>query len=148
MNKSRWNRVSGALARFLTAWQHVLKRSLAHWRLLLSVMVGVVLASTVMAGTALYYDALRQLALKQTLAKRTPAELDVVMRTELTPTTGEPYRAMTLTADSVVGVTVDWLLRGRSSGGHSATFLLATPWPRGTGRRRGANGPISPSRRS
>ena len=127
MNKSPWNRVSAALDRFLTAWQHVVKRSVAHWRLLLSVMVGVVLASTVMAGTVLFYDALRELALKQTLAKHTPAELDVVARTELSPTTGEQYRALTFTLDSVVGVTVDWLLRGKSNGGHSATFFLATP---------------------
>ena len=73
-----WRRVPAAMNRFTSAWQQVVKRTIAHWRLLSSVTIGVVLASTVMSGTVLYFDALRQLALKQAMAEHTPVELDIV----------------------------------------------------------------------
>ena len=49
------------LARVLSAWPMVARRSLANWRLLSSVVIGVVLASTIMAGTVIYFDSLRDL---------------------------------------------------------------------------------------
>ena len=59
------------VSRAVSAWPLVVRRSLAHWRLLSTVVVGVVLSSAVMAGTVIYYDALRELALKSTLARLT-----------------------------------------------------------------------------
>ena len=58
----------------------MVKRSLSHWRLLSSVVLGVLLASAIMAGTVIYYDALRDLSLKNTLAKHTRTELDLLLK--------------------------------------------------------------------
>ena len=63
------------LTMLITAWQMVAKRSLAHWRLLSSVIIGVFLASTVLAGTIIYFEALRDLALKSALDRFSETEL-------------------------------------------------------------------------
>ena len=55
-------------SRLISAWQLIGKRSLAHWRVLLSVVLGVLLASSIMSGTIVYFDALRELALDRALS--------------------------------------------------------------------------------
>ena len=116
--------VSEALKKLITSWGHVAKRSLAHWRLLSSVMIGVLLASTIMAGTVLYFDALRQLALKQTLGKLSPPELDIVVETERGPTTREEYAKVFDPIEAEVDARVAWMLRDRVRGGRTPTFFL------------------------
>ena len=61
--------MTARVGRLLSAWQLVAKRSLAHWRVLLSVLLGVLLASTIISGTVIYFDALRDVALNQSLEK-------------------------------------------------------------------------------
>ena len=69
----------------------VAKRSLSHWRLLSTVVIGVLLSSTVMAGTVIYFDALRELALKNSLDQVEPLQLDILLKAERGPTTLEEY---------------------------------------------------------
>ena len=64
----------------------VARRSLANWRLLSSVVIGVVLASTIMAGTVIYFDSLRDLALESALERYDPADLDIIAKTTKGPT--------------------------------------------------------------
>ena len=78
----------------LSAWPMVARRSLANWKLLSSVVVGVVLASTIMAGTVIYFDSLRNLALKAELQRRDPLDLDILTRTTKGPTTPQEYTAL------------------------------------------------------
>ena len=122
-----WRRVPAAMNRFTSAWQQVVKRTIAHWRLLSSVTIGVVLASTVMSGTVLYFDALRQLALKQAMAEYTPAELDIVLRIERGPTTREEFQKVSDLTNAEVDARVAWMLRDRINGGRSPVFFSATP---------------------
>ena len=74
-----------AVQRFISAWQFVLKRSLAHWRLLSSVVLGVLLASSIMSGTVIYFDALREIALRSALSQYSDADLHIIMQGQRGP---------------------------------------------------------------
>ena len=111
----------------IAAWPLVGKRSLAHWRLLSSVVIGVFLASAVMAGTVIYFDSLRELALKNTLGKLTADETNILVKASRGPTNSTEYdkvaRAMNLEFDQGV----DWLLDDRIRGGKTVTFFVTRP---------------------
>ena len=123
----RLKEASEALKKLTTAWGHVAKRSRAHWRLLSSVMIGVLLASTIMAATVLYFDALRQLALKQTIGEFSLPELDILVETERGPTTPEEYARVFDVVEAEVDFRVAWMLRDRVRGGSTPTFFLTIP---------------------
>ena len=79
------------LTDLLTTWRFVLKRSMAHWRLLSAVVVGVVLASAIMSGTVIYFDSLKELALDETLDSVPRDDLDIVVKAVRGPTTPKEY---------------------------------------------------------
>ena len=113
------------------AWPLLVKRSIAHWRLLLSVVIGVLMASAMMAGTVIYFEALRELALESSVAKLTSREADVLVKAERGPTTVEEYVKV---ADAVVNeasARVQWMLRDSNRGGKTATFFLSQPGQEG-----------------
>ncbi len=118
---------ANSFQRLVTAWQLVVKRSLAHWRLLSSVVIGVLLASAIMSGTVVYFHALRDLALKNTLDKITTNELNILLRGERGPTSSEEYGRLSGIIDQEVDGLVTWFLKGRERAGRTATFFLATP---------------------
>ena len=105
----------------------VAKRSLSHWRLLSTVIIGVLLSSTVMAGTVIYFDALRELALKNALNKVEPLDLDILLKAERGPTTVEEFqkveRAMTYQYEG----RLDWLFQDVQRSAKTATFYLTMP---------------------
>ena len=115
------------VSRFITAWQLVSKRSLAHWRLLSSVVIGVLLASAIMAGTVIYYESLRGLALKNTLSQLTSSETDILVKAERGPTSYREYDKVAAATTGAFDDHVAWMLRDRIRGGKSATFFLTTP---------------------
>ena len=115
------------LSRLISAWPLVARRSIAHWKLLSSVVVGVLLASAIMSGTVIYFDALRELALKSALARLAPWDVDVVIKAERGPTTNEEYEKVLRAVNGQLETRVDWLLRDRIRGGKSATFFLTLP---------------------
>lgn len=105
----------------------MVKRSLAHWRLLASVIIGVLLASTIMAGTVIYFDALRELALKTALRQLSTSESDIVVRAERGPTSFAEYEKVTRAMTQQFDTRVDWLLSGKQRGGKTNTFFLTAP---------------------
>ena len=115
------------LNRLANTWSLVTKRSVSHWKLLISVVVGVMLASTIMSGTVIYFDALRELALKSTLARLTDGEVDILIKTERGPTTYEEYGKVYDLVNGEVSSKLDWMLTARIEGGRSATFFLTYP---------------------
>ena len=116
-----------ALTKLISAWQLVAKRSLSQWRLLSSLVLGVVLASAVMAGTVIYFDALRELALERTLVKHAITELDLLTRIERGPTNREERDTVSRLVNDAVDSSVQWLLRDRLRSGKTATFFLTPP---------------------
>jgi ABC-type lipoprotein release transport system permease subunit len=115
------------ISRLLTAWPMVAKRGLAHWRLLSSVIIGVLLASAIMAGTVIYFDALRELALKNTLSKLTTNQTNILVKADRGPTTQQEYTKVGNAMIGEINARVSWMLRDSVRGGKSATFFLAAP---------------------
>ena len=111
----------------LSVWPVVVKRSLAHWRLLSSVVVGVLLASTIMAGTIIYFDALRELALKNTLSKLSPGDTNILLKADRGPTSLREFEKVSQAVTQEIDARLDWLLRDVVGGGKTATFYLAVP---------------------
>ena len=94
--------MSGFIVKLLTTWQFVLKRGLANWKLMSSVLLGVLLASAIMSGTVIYFDALRELALRKTVDSYSITELDVLIKAERGPTNrGEYQRVQSLTESQI-----------------------------------------------
>ena len=113
--------------RLVSAWQLVVKRGLANWRLLSSVALGVLLASAIMSGTVIYFDALRETALKSTLARIPSNQLDILVQGTRGPTTRPEYDRTAEAATSQMDRWVAWMLKDRIRAGRSPTFYLATP---------------------
>ena len=111
----------------IAAWPLVGKRSLANWRLLSSVVIGVFLASAVMAGTVIYFDSLRELALNNALGKLTTDETNILVKASRGPTKSTEYDkvagAMNLEFDQHVA----WMLDDRIRGGKTVTFFVTRP---------------------
>ena len=105
----------------------VAKRSLSHWRLLSTVIVGVLLASTVMSGTVIYFDALRELALDNTLDALTVEETDILLKADRGPTTVEEFQKVARQVDRQVEGRIGWFLRGQERASRSATFFVTEP---------------------
>ena len=61
----------------LSAWQIVIKRSLANWRLLSTVLVGVIVAVALLSSAPLYSNAINDLGLKHTLENRVIEMIDL-----------------------------------------------------------------------
>ena len=61
----------------LSAWQIVIKRSLANWRLLSTVLVGVIVAVALLSSAPLYSNAINDLGLKHTLENRVIELIDL-----------------------------------------------------------------------
>ena len=120
-----------AITRLIAAWQQVAKRSLAHWKLLSSVVLGVLLASAIMAGTVIYFDALREVALQKTLARYSPDELHILIQGDRGPTLVREYEKVFDVATGQIDRRIDWMLRGRIHGGKTQTFFLSKPGSEG-----------------
>ena len=116
-----------ALQKLISAWPLVARRSLAHWKLLSSVVIGVLLASAIMSGTVIYYDALRELALENTLDQLTTNEKDIVVKAERGPTSYEEYEKVRRSMNAQFDRQVDWFVRDRIVAGKSSTFYLTAP---------------------
>jgi len=110
--------------RLMSAWPLVARRSLVHWRLLSSVVIGVLLASVIMAGTVIYFDSLRELALENALDKLTTNESNVVLKAERGPTSFAEYEKVARAMGSHIDSSLDWMLEDRARGGRSDTFFL------------------------
>ena len=74
--------------------QLVVKRTLAHWRLLSAVVIGVVLASTIMASSVIFFNALRDVALQRALSTHTSTDIDVLVEAGQIPTNSQTDAAI------------------------------------------------------
>ena len=117
--------MSKTLSMLISTWQMVVKRSLAQWKLLISVVVGVVLASAITSGTVIYFDALRQLALTTSLDQHSESDLDIILKGTRGPTNTDEYGIVTSLVEREVNSNMASLLRDRIRIGRSATLFLS-----------------------
>ncbi len=76
------------------SFQLIVKRTLAHWRLLSAIVVGVVLGSTIMASSVIFFDALRDVALQRALSTHDASDIDVLVEAGQVPTNQETHRTI------------------------------------------------------
>ena len=113
-----------AAQRFAAAWQFVIKRSLAHWRLLSSVVLGVLLASAIMSGTVVYFDALREIALRSALSQHPQSDLNIIMQGQRGPVNTEEAASVGSVVDNAVNSRLDWLIDGTRTAAKTPTMFL------------------------
>ena len=113
-----------AVQRFISAWQFVIKRSLAHWKLLSSVVLGVLLASAIMSGTVIYFDALREIALRSALSQYSDAEMHIIMQGQRGPVNREEAQRVARVVDEAVEQRLAWLVDGRIHAAKTPTMFL------------------------
>ncbi len=116
----------------------VVRRSLAHGRVLATIVVGVVMAAALMSSVVLYADAVRDLGLRYALRTAEPTERNIRVVTSGRPALDD-YRQRRETIDRLLddyaGGVIDEVVRF----GRTATFYLAEPGgsvPTGEGRPR------------
>ena len=78
-------------SKLIAAWPLVAKRSLSHWRVLSSVVAGVLLASAIMSSSAIYLESLRHLALKHAINLRTDNQVDILASYQSRPISRDDY---------------------------------------------------------
>lgn len=115
------------ISRIATAWPLITKRSLTNWRLLSTVVIGVMLASAIMAGTIVYFDALRELALKNALNQLTTNDINILMKSDRGPTTREEAAKVIAATKTEITHKVEWILREEITGVKTATFYMTEP---------------------
>ena len=114
-----------SLATMLAAWPQVARRTLANWRLMCTVIVGVLLASAIMAGTVIYFDALRELALKNALSALSVNDSNIALKSDRGPTTYAERDKVVAETEREIGDRVAWMLRDKTTGVKTATFFLS-----------------------
>ena len=119
--------MSSLAGRLLSAWHLIAKRSLAHWRVLVSVVLGVLLASTIISGTVIYFDALRDLALNQALEKSDDQELDILITGDRGPTTRSEHALLSGLVGRYVDSRVGHIVQGTIHAGKTPTMFLTQP---------------------
>ena len=105
----------------------VIKRALAHWRLLSAVVIGVLLACAIMAGTTIYFESLRELALRKTIEQQAPTDLDIVVGADRGPTTRAEQQKVVAAVERESDAWLSWFVHERFPLGRSATFFVSDP---------------------
>ena len=128
MNTQKINeRLNAITYGVIATWQLVVKRALAHWRLLSYVVIGVVLASSILSGTVIYFEALRELALKNSLERRTTEQLNITVRASRGPTNNEEYGKVSTVIEPLMARHVSWMVHDTVHAGRTPTFYLGSP---------------------
>lgn len=112
--------------RLIAGWVQVVKRSVANWRILSSVVFGALLASTMMASTTIYFDALKEVALKQGLQGVTTSDLDVILQGKLSPVSSGEHDRFLNRVNNEIDRNIGWMLREKTVAGKTPTLFLST----------------------
>ena len=116
--------MDGFIKKLAEAWVLVFKRSLSSWKLLSSVVLGMLLASGIMAGTIIYFDALREVALRVALDELTAREIDLLVQGSKGPTRRYEFERVSTLTQSVIDQNVDWMIDQQYTASKSLTFFL------------------------
>ena len=110
-----------------SSFQLIVKRALAHWRLLTAVVVGVLLSVTIMATSSVYFDSLRELGLRRTLADYEDTQLDVLVDASVRPVDDGSHGSITAVIDNRVVVPLARHLNTKDLAIRTWTFFFDDP---------------------
>jgi ABC-type lipoprotein release transport system permease subunit len=125
---------------FFSAWQLVIRRSLANWRLLSSIIIGILVAVALLSSTPFYSNALNDLGLAHALQEETIELLDVHIHAPNYTIDPDVYRTDSAFIDQQVSRNIGELIRQEERWIKSQTFYAAwadRPIPTDTYRPRG-----------
>ena len=108
-----------------SALQLVTRRSLANWRLLSSIVIGVLVAVTLVSSTPFYSNALNDLGLRHALRQRPIELVDVQVYTPNYPIDSESYSKMWQFIDQQVSKNIEPIIRQKERWIKSQTFYVA-----------------------
>lgn len=103
------------MIQLLNALQLVIKRTQAHWKLLSSIVVGVVVAVAILASTPLYSNALNDLGLRHTFEKQPAPMLDIDVYSSNNPIDREEFTTTTAFIRQQVDAYIGDLVRQEES---------------------------------
>lgn len=106
----------------LSAWQIVIKRSLTNWRLLSTVLVGIIVAVALLSSAPLYSNAINDLGLKHTLENETIELLDLQVYAPNYYVNREEFDAATALIDQQISRNIWTVLRQEETWVKSQTF--------------------------
>ena len=112
---------------FASLLRIVAQRSLANWRLLATVIFGMVLAAALMSSVILYSDAVRDLGLSFTLRQQEPLDLDLKVVSNTQPGEPEIYNERRDATLALFRRYAGSLIEDTGFFGRSSTFFLAEP---------------------
>ena len=109
------------------SFQLIIKRMLAHWRLLSAVVIGVVLASTIMASSVIFFDALRDVALQRALSTQEQSDIDVLVEAGQVPTNRETHSTIIDAMNGTIVKRFEPFLNEREFALKTWTFFVDLP---------------------
>ena len=110
--------------RLLSAWLIGSKRSLSQWKLLTSLVLGVILACTIISSSYIYLDSLEEIALKLALDDVTDQEHDLILQARAGPVSDSQYNLLNATVSEQLTSYIGNLEQDRFSAIKSSTFYV------------------------
>lgn len=125
---------------FASSLQLMARRSIAHWKLLSAVVIGVLLAVSIMSATVLYFDSLRNIALQHDLQQQAPGRLDLLIEAKQSPVNPAAHEQIVSFVEPRLESRAGDISAGVTRAFKSNTFFLANaedelPPPSGDRRR-------------
>ena len=112
--------------RLLSAWLIGSKRSLSQWKLLTSLVLGVILACTIISSSVIYLDSLEEIALDLALVSTTDQEQDLIIQAKAGVSDSQ-YNILNTTASEQIVSFVGNLEENRFTAIKSPTLFVAKP---------------------
>ena len=127
MLESQGHTLTKTVRIFVTAWRMAAKRSLSRWRLLSTVVLGVLLASSMLAGAVIYFDALRDVALKAALGRESSTDLAITASITRDTISRPDFDLTSSVFHDSVQERVGWTVVDRIGAGKSPTVFVEEP---------------------
>ena len=113
--------------RLLSAWVVGSKRSLSQWKLLTSLVLGVILACTIISSSFIYLDSLEEIALNLALVNATEQEHDLIIQAKAGPVSNSQYNLLNATASDQITSFLGNLEYDRFTAIKSPTLFVTKP---------------------
>ena len=106
------------------AIQLILSRSLSHWQLYFTVVIGVLLSSMIMAGTVLYFDALKEISLQHTFEGYQKNELNILLQADRGPVSYDESQKIIDVMELHYERDMKWFVSQMKHAGKTPTFSI------------------------
>ena len=113
--------------RLLSAWLIGSKRSLSQWKLLTSLVLGVILACTIISSSSIYLDSLGEIALDLALVNATDQEHDLIIQAKAGPVSNSQYNLLNTEVSEQIVSFIGNLEEDRLTAIKSPTLFVTKP---------------------